>query len=166
MGASAFGIREGETAIELPPDYDAGIYFIGRVRTPWTRREECPKNGGEAKALCTIELDPRYIEGLADVAACTHLIALYWMDRAPRNIVRQKPRIYGVARGVFGLRSPARPNPIAISVVELIGLEGLTLAVKGLDCLDGTPLLDLKPYFASTDAKPAAEVGWHRKGGK
>lgn len=163
MNEAEFGIRPGETAIELPPDYDAGIYFIGRIRTPWTRREECPKNGGEAQTPCTIELDPRYAEGLADLASCTHLIVLYWMDRAPRNIVRQKPRVYGVARGVFALRSPARPNPIALSVAELLGIDGARLTVKGLDCLDGTPLLDLKPYFASTDAKPAAAVGWHGK---
>jgi tRNA (Thr-GGU) A37 N-methylase len=83
------------------------------------------------------------------------------MDRAPRNLVLQTPRHYGDTRGVFALRSPARPNPIALSVAELITIEGTTLAVRGLDCLDGTPLLDLKPYFASTDAKPLAEVGWH-----
>jgi tRNA (Thr-GGU) A37 N-methylase len=65
------------------------------------------------------------------------------------------------------LRSPARPNPIALSVVELVAVAGPELRVRGLDCLDGTPLLDLKPYFASTDARPAARVGWHaaRRGG-
>jgi tRNA-Thr(GGU) m(6)t(6)A37 methyltransferase TsaA len=158
-----FGIRPGETAIELPPSYDAGLYFIGRIRTPWTRREECPKNGAESDAACAIELDARYAAGLADVRTCTHLIALYWMDRAPRNLVLQTPRHYGAPRGVFALRSPARPNPIALSVVELLETEETRLRVKGLDCLDGTPLLDLKPYFASMDAKPAAEVGWHAR---
>jgi tRNA-Thr(GGU) m(6)t(6)A37 methyltransferase TsaA len=158
-----FGIREGETAIVLPSAFDAGLYFIGRIRTPWHRREDCPKNGGESDAVCTIELDARYAQGLADVQTCSHLVVLYWMDRAPRNLVLQTPRHYGVARGVFALRSPARPNPIALSVVELIGVDGRRLSVKGLDCLDATPLLDLKPYFASTDAKPAAEVGWHQR---
>ena len=83
------------------------------------------------------------------------------MDRAPRNLVRQVPRHYGVPRGVFALRSPARPNPIALSVVALLGIEGRRVTVRGLDCLDGTPLLDLKPYFASTDSRPDATVGWH-----
>jgi tRNA-Thr(GGU) m(6)t(6)A37 methyltransferase TsaA len=163
MGRSddEFGIRPGETAIELPKTFDAGLYFIGRIHTPWQRRAECPKNGAEAEAVCSIALDPRYAQGLADVASCTHLIVLYWMDRAPRDLVLQTPRHYGVPRGVFALRSPARPNPIALSVAELIGLEGTVLHVKGLDCLDGTPLLDLKPYFASTDARPTAQVGWH-----
>jgi hypothetical protein len=108
-----FGIRPGETAIELPPAFDAGLYFIGRIRTPWTRREECPKNAAESDAVCTIELDPRYAAGLADVETYTHLIVQYWMDRAPRNLVLQTPRHYGEPRGVFALRSPARPNPIA-----------------------------------------------------
>ena len=163
MDEREFGIRPGETAIELPAGFDAGLYFIGRIRTPWSRREECPKNGAESQAICTIQLEARYAAGLADLETCTHLVVLYWMDRAPRNLVLQTPRHYGVARGVFALRSPARPNLIALSVVELLGLDGTRLAVKGLDCLDGTPLLDLKPYFASTDAKPDAEVGWHKR---
>ena len=161
-----FGPREGETGIALPASFDAGVYFIGRIRMPWTTRAECPKNGGEAEAACTIELDPRYAEGLADLATCSHLIVLYWMDRAPRHLVRQRPRHYGAVRGVFALRSPARPNPIALSVVALLQVEGTRLSVRGLDCLDGTPLLDLKPYFASTDARPQARVGWHAEKGE
>ncbi len=84
------------------------------------------------------------------------------MDRSPRNIVLQVPSHYGVQRGTFALRSPARPNPIAMSVVKLHGVEGNALKVSGLDCLDGTPLIDIKPYFASTDSVPDAEVGWHK----
>jgi len=82
----------------------------------------------------------------------------------------QRPNHYGATRGVFALRSPARPNPIALSAVRLLAVErsspgsgcgGARLLVQGLDCLDGTPLLDIKPYFASTDAHACAEVGWH-----
>jgi tRNA (Thr-GGU) A37 N-methylase len=83
------------------------------------------------------------------------------MDKAPRDLVLQVPGHYGVRRGTFALRSPARPNPIAMSVVRLIKVEGATLTVVGLDCLDGTPLIDIKPYFASTDSVPDAVVGWH-----
>lgn len=160
----AFGIREGEVAIELPKAFDAGLYFIGRIRTPWTRREDCPKNANEARAaglVCTIELDERYLAGLNQVESCSHLLVLYWMDKARRDLVVQAPRHYGEPRGTFALRSPVRPNPIAASVVELRKIEGNRLTVVGLDCLDGTPLLDLKPYFASTDAVPEAVVGWH-----
>ena len=85
------------------------------------------------------------------------------MDQSPRNLVLQVPGHYGVQRGTFALRSPARPNPIAMSVVRLLKVEHATLSVVGLDCLDGTPLLDIKPYFASTDSVPDAQVGWHAR---
>jgi tRNA-Thr(GGU) m(6)t(6)A37 methyltransferase TsaA len=156
-----FGEREGERAIVLPDGFDAGLFFIGRIATPWGSRRDCPKNSAESDAVCTIELDARYADGLKDLETASHLIVLYWMDRAPRNLILQTPRHYGETRGVFALRSPARPNPIAVAVADLIGIEGLKLRVRGLDCLDGTPLLDLKPYFPSTDAKLTAEVGWH-----
>jgi tRNA-Thr(GGU) m(6)t(6)A37 methyltransferase TsaA len=159
---NAFDIRAGEIAIELPTAFDAGLYFIGRIRTPWTRREDCPRNANEARAagiVCTIELDERYLAGLRQVETCTHLLVLYWMDKARRDLVVQAPRHYGAPRGTFALRSPVRPNPIAASVVELRGIEGNRLAVVGLDCLDGTPLLDLKPSFTATDAVPDAAVG-------
>ena len=133
-------------------DFDAGLYYIGRVRTPWTRREQCPKNARESDAVCTLEVDARFAEALAAVETCSHLLVLYWMDRSPRNIVLQNPRHYGELRGTFALRSPARPNPIAASVVRLVKRDGAKLSVVGLDCLDGTPLLDIKPYFASTDS--------------
>jgi tRNA-Thr(GGU) m(6)t(6)A37 methyltransferase TsaA len=158
---NAFGIRDGETAVELPDHFDASLYYIGRIRTPWTRREQCPKNARESDAVCTIELDPRWAEGLKGVESCSHLVVLYWMDRSRRDLVLQMPRHYEVGRGTFALRSPARPNPIAMSVVRLVSVTGAKLKVVGLDCLDNTPLLDLKPYFASTDAAPEAVVGWH-----
>jgi tRNA-Thr(GGU) m(6)t(6)A37 methyltransferase TsaA len=162
MADDPFGIRAGEVAIELPGRFDAGVYFIGGIRTPWTRREECPKNSRESEAVCTIEVDRRYAAGLASVESCSHLLVLYWMDRARRDLVLQVPRHYGEQRGTFALRSPARPNPIAASVATLLRVEGNVLSVVGLDCLDGTPLIDIKPYFASTDAFPDAVVGWHK----
>ena len=156
-----FGEREGEHSIALPDSFDAGLFFIGRIATPWRSRGDCPKNSSESDAVCTIEVDARYAEGLKDLETASRVIVLYWMDRAPRNLILQTPRHYGETRGVFALRSPARPNPIALSVADLIRIDGPRLEVRGLDCLDGTPLLDLKPYFPSTDAKSAAEVGWH-----
>lgn len=159
-----FGIRPGEIAIGLPERFDASLYFIGRIRTPWTRREDCPKNARESDAVCTLEIDPRWVQALAGVESCTHLVVLYWMNRSRRDLVLQIPRHYGEGRGTFALRSPARPNPIAMSVVRLLRREGTSLSVAGLDCLDDTPLLDIKPYFASTDAVPDAVVGWHSAG--
>jgi tRNA-Thr(GGU) m(6)t(6)A37 methyltransferase TsaA len=161
MNENAFGIRDGEIAVELPKNFDASLYFIGRIRTPWKTRDECPKNARESDAVCTIEVGPRWAAALTGVETCTHLVVLYWMNRSRRDLVLQVPRHYGVGRGTFALRSPARPNPIALSVVRLVSIDGTKLSVVGLDCLDDTPLLDIKPYFASTDAVADAVVGWH-----
>src|SRR4029077_6135323 len=135
--------------------------FIGRIRTPWQSRDQCPKNARESDAICTVELDPRWTPGLNGLETVTHVLLLYWMDRTRRDLVLQVPRHYGEQRGTFALRSPARPNPIAVSVVRLMGIAGTTLSVIGLDCLDGPRPVVIKPYFASTDAVPDALVGWH-----
>ena len=157
----ASGLREGEVAVALPAGFDASLYYIGRIHTPWKRREDCPKNPRETRAECTIVLDPRWMGGLHGLETVSHVVVLYWMDQARRDLVLQAPRHYAERRGTFVLRSPVRPNPIAVSVAELVRIEDNALTVVGLDCLDGTPLLDLKPYFASTDSVPDAAVGWH-----
>ncbi|MFK5596686.1 tRNA (N6-threonylcarbamoyladenosine(37)-N6)-methyltransferase TrmO [Methylobacterium sp. HMF5984] len=154
----AFARRAGEEAVALPDRADAGLHFIGRIHTPWTVRGDCPKNGLQTDAACTVAVDPRYAPGLQNVEGASHLILLYWMDRAERGLLVQRPRHADGSRGTFSLRSPARPNPIALSVVELLGRDGATLTVRGLDCLDGTPLLDIKPYYATTDSRPDATV--------
>jgi tRNA-Thr(GGU) m(6)t(6)A37 methyltransferase TsaA len=157
-------MREGEVAVELPPDFDAGVYFVGRIRTPWPTRKDCPKNARASDAVCTIEVDERWAAGLKDVASCSHLLVLYWMHEARRDLVLQSPKHYGQQRGTFSLRSPVRPNPIAASVVELLSVEDNHLTIRGIDCIDGTPLIDLKPYFSSVDSVPNAVVGWHVPG--
>ncbi len=159
----SYGLREGEVAVALPARFDASLYFIGRIHTPWQRRAECPKNARESDAVCTIVLDPRWVEGLKGLETASHVIVLYWMDKARRDLVLQAPRHYAEQRGTFALRSPVRPNPIALSVARLLRIAGNKLSVVGLDCLDNTPLLDIKPYFASTDSVPDASVGWHAK---
>ncbi len=158
-------IRAGEIAVALPDTFDAGVYFIGHIRTPWKTRGECPRNARGSDAVCTIELEERYAAALEGVETCTHLVVLYFMHEARRDLVVQVSRHSG-RRGTFALRSPVRPNPIAISVVRLVRVEGKKLSVVGLDCLDGTPLLDIKPYFASVDSVPEAVVGWSKGGGE
>jgi tRNA-Thr(GGU) m(6)t(6)A37 methyltransferase TsaA len=157
------GLREGEIAVALPAQFDASLYFIGHIHTPWKQRDQCPKNVRESDAVCTIVLDPRWVEGLKGLESASHVIVLYWMDQARRDLVLQAPRHYREQRGTFALRSPVRPNPIAIAATKLVGIEGNTLSVVGLDCLDNTPLLDIKPYFASNDSIPDATVGWHAR---
>ncbi len=155
------GVRRGEQRIALPPADDARLRFIGRIRTPWASRADCPKNSRDAMAQgdaarCVIELDPLYEAGLKDLASFSHVWAIYWMDQARRDLIVQAPRHLDGSRGVFALRSPARPNPLAMAAARLVAIEGTRLTVIGVDCLDGTPLVDLKPYFASTDSIPDA----------
>ena len=150
-------VRPGEVAIELPTAYDASVYFIGRIRTPFKSRAECPRNTAESEAVGRVEVDSRFAAGLEDLGLYSHVWLLYWMDQARRDLIQQVPAHLGRPRGTFALRSPVRPNPIALAAVELLGIEGATLRVRKVDCIDGTPLLDIKPYFASTDSFPDAK---------
>ena len=149
-------LRTREVAVPLPAAFDAGLVFIGHIRTPFATLADCPKNPGEGQVEATVALDPRYVAGLEGIERCSHLILLYWMDAARRDLVRQTPRHLDAPRGVFALRSPLRPNPVSLAVVELVGVCGANLTIKGIDCRDRTPLLDIKPYFASTDSVPGA----------
>ncbi len=138
-------IRPGEVAVETPAQMDAGVWFIGRICTPWTSRLECPRQGRLDGPSCTIEVAEPWAAGLDSIAEFERLEVLYWLHESRRDLVRQSPRSDGNARGVFSLRTPVRPNPIATSIVKLVKVEGPTLIVRGMDCLDGTPLIDLKP---------------------
>jgi tRNA-Thr(GGU) m(6)t(6)A37 methyltransferase TsaA len=149
-------LRPGEVALALPDGFDAGVYFIGRIRTPFKSRAECPKNTAQSEAIGQVELDARYAAGLKDLGLYSHAILLYWMDRARRDLIQQLPAHLTAPRGTFALRSPVRPNPIAMAAVELLEIAGTTLKVRNVDCIDGTPLLDIKPYFASVDSFPNA----------
>lgn len=138
-------VRTGEVAVEMPPTQDAGLVFIGTIRTPWTDRMMCPRQGLLDGPVCRIELAEPWAVGLAGLAGYDKVEVLYWLDRSRRDIVLQSPKSDGTTRGVFSLRSPVRPNPIGTSLAALVGIEGPTVLVRGLDCLDGTPLIDLKP---------------------
>jgi tRNA-Thr(GGU) m(6)t(6)A37 methyltransferase TsaA len=138
-------IRPHEVAVELPDHTDAGVYFIGTIRTPWRTRDECPRRAEPDGPVCRIEVDPRWRDALRGLEAHTRIQVLYWMHQARRDLVIQAPRRRAIIAGTFALRSPLRPNPIASSMVDLVGIEGTTVLVRGMDCVDGTPLIDLKP---------------------
>jgi tRNA (adenine37-N6)-methyltransferase len=138
-------IREGEVVVALPPSTDATLVFIGRIHTPWTSRLETPRQGRIDGPLCRIELFEPWVAGLDGLSAYERVEVLYWLHLSRRDLVLQSPANDRQARGVFSLRSPVRPNPIGTSIVNLVGVEGGIVLVRGLDCLDGTPLLDLKP---------------------
>jgi tRNA-Thr(GGU) m(6)t(6)A37 methyltransferase TsaA len=148
--------RPGEVAVALPEATDAALRFIGRIRTPFKTRSDCPRNILQSTAEGRVELDPRYVQGLQGLEGCSHIWLLYWMHEARRDLLVQVPKHVDAPRGTFALRSPVRPNPIAMAAVKLLGIEGTVLRVAHMDCLDGTPLLDIKPYFASIDSIPEA----------
>jgi tRNA-Thr(GGU) m(6)t(6)A37 methyltransferase TsaA len=138
-------IRAGETAIDVPPGTDAGLVFIGRIRTPWTSRLTAPRQGRLDGPLCRIEVFDPWVPALQGLQSYARIEVLYWLHLSRRDLVLQSPANDGAVRGTFSLRSPARPNPIGTSIAALVAVEGAAVLVRGLDCLDDTPLLDLKP---------------------
>ena len=156
--------RHGEIRLGFEPgvrEHDGTVVFIGRLATPWKNRAECPKNMAAARALgepASIAISEPYRPGLAGIERFSHVIVLTWLDRARRDLIVQNPRHAGEPRGVFALRSPVRPNPVGLHVVRLVSLDlelGL-LTIDAIDTLDGTPVLDVKPYFATNDSIPDA----------
>jgi len=137
---------------------------IGRLRTPWPSPAECPRNGRlpDPAPTCQAVLDPAWLPGLVGLEGFSHLILLYWLDLGPDAApLTVTPRFADAPRGVFATRAPVRPNPIGLSVVAFEGFAAPdTLAVRYLDCADGTPLLDIKPYLRTVDAEPEASLGW------
>lgn len=156
--------RAEETALAFDPAEtaaDARLQFIGRVRSAWTARENCPKNMAAARERglpASVEVAAPFRPGLDGLDGVSHVILLSWFDRAQRDLIVQKPRHASAARGVFALRSPVRPNPIGLHVAALtsVDIAAGILTIDAIDLLDGTPILDIKPYYASTDAFPDA----------
>jgi tRNA-Thr(GGU) m(6)t(6)A37 methyltransferase TsaA len=134
---------------------------IGFARTPYRETGEVPKGlGAHHEAEGTIEILPEFAAGLQDIDGFSHLYLLWIFHRAPGEIslVGRTPADQR-EHGVFATRSPRRPNPLGLTVVELLGREGTRLRVRGVDMLDGTPLVDVKPYLSSIPAETLRR-GW------
>ena len=138
-------LRDGEVAVEFPDRTDARLIFIGTIHTPWRSRAEAPKQGKLDGPVCEIELFEPWPAGLQGLEQFKHAQAIYWLHQSRRDLVLQSPKHDPGRRGVFALRSPIRPNPIGVSTVEIVGIGKNIVRVRGLDCVDGTPLIDLKP---------------------
>ncbi|MHA1548389.1 MAG: tRNA (N6-threonylcarbamoyladenosine(37)-N6)-methyltransferase TrmO [Alphaproteobacteria bacterium] len=157
--------RTGEVALPFDPAdtaADGAIIFIGKIRSPWRSRAECPRNIAQARErgqTAVIDIDPAWRAGLTGLEAHGYGIVLYWMNQARRDLILQKPRHKTELTGVFALRSPVRPNPIALAVVKLLNVDHSTgrITIDAIDCLDGTPVVDVKPWYASIDAPTAGE---------
>lgn len=138
-------IRPNEIAAPWAERIDAGLVFIGVIRTPWATRAECPHHGAADGPLCRIEVAEPWTAALDGVEAFERIEVLYWLHLARRDLVRQSPGRDGTTKATFAIRSPVRPNPIGTSIVTLVERRDVELLVRGLDCVDGTPLIDLKP---------------------
>ena len=157
---TGFDQRPGEIAVPFDPAVtaaDASVVFIGRIRSPWRTRDDCPKNLREARErgqAATVEIDQPWRPGLAGLEAWSHAVLLYWMHEARRDLVVQTPRHKPVPQGVFSLRSPARPNPIALATVRILSIDrdAGRIVIDAIDCVDGTALVDLKPWIETVDA--------------
>ena len=133
---------------------------IGHVRSPYTTTQQIPKGlGARHEAEGILNILPQFEPGLTDIEGFSHLIVLWVFDRAGRFELVGTPPSDNRPHGVFATRSPRRPNPIGLTVVEFVGREGSSLHVRGIDMLDGTPILDLKPYLSSVPMEKLRR-GW------
>jgi tRNA-Thr(GGU) m(6)t(6)A37 methyltransferase TsaA len=139
---------------------------IGLIHSPFEEVASMPiQPTSEASQPGTIEIYPPFIQGLKDVDGFSHLILIYHLHMAQGKRLTVTPFLDSVPRGVFATRAPARPNPIGLSIVRLIRVEGAILHVDDLDVLDGTPLLDLKPYVPHFDHRAGVRIGWLERAG-
>ena len=133
---------------------------IGRVRSPFTDPSEIPKGlDAEHRAEGLLEIETRFETGLVDIEGFSHLYVLWFFHRVDRVELTAWPPADDRSHGVFATRSPQRPNPIGLTVVELVAREGCNLRVAGVDMLDGTPILDIKPYLSNVPAERLRR-GW------
>jgi tRNA-Thr(GGU) m(6)t(6)A37 methyltransferase TsaA len=151
-------LTQGSTmAIELHP--------IGYVRSPYKKQGDAPRQGRLSDTVAEIVIDPKYHDALLDLEKKKHIFVLSWFDRANRHRLRAIPPSDTKEHGVFAIRSPDRPNPVALCLVDLLGIEDGVLRVRGLDAFDGTPVIDIKPFFADIDCPGGTGAG-ERAGGR
>jgi len=156
-------MRDGELAAAVDPASqpgDAHVVFIGRIRSPWQSRSDCPKNMRQARERapqdCQLEIDPPWRPGLTGLEPGQWVHILYWMHKARRDLVIQHPKHRDEPTGVFSLRSPVRPNPVAMALVRITSIDQDTgiIGIDATDALDGTPLIDIKPHLPGVDLTP------------
>ena len=137
------------------------VHPIGVIRSPFTEPEGMPiQPSGAAGVKGSVEVHPEYADGLRDLDGFSHVILLYLFDRSVGYELEVVPFMDVRPRGVFSTRAPKRPNPIGLSVVKLEGIDGRVLHIDGVDILDATPLLDIKPYVPAFDAPMECRTGW------
>ena len=134
---------------------------IGVIHSPFTDKRQTPIQASRSQAMGQVEVYPEFAEGLQDVEGFSHLILLYVFHRSSEYTLRVKPFLDDEWRGLFATRYPSRPNPLGLSVVHLLERRDNVLEIEGVDVLDGTPLLDIKPYMPEFDVRTSVHTGWY-----
>jgi tRNA-Thr(GGU) m(6)t(6)A37 methyltransferase TsaA len=137
------------------------LHPIGIIHSPFTDKSQTPIQASRSQAKGVVEIYPEYTEGLQDLEGFSHIFLLYAFHESSGYSLLVKPFLDDQLRGLFATRYPARPNPIGLSVVRLITRQGNTLEIEGVDMLDGTPLLDIKPYVPDFDIRTDTRSGWY-----
>jgi tRNA-Thr(GGU) m(6)t(6)A37 methyltransferase TsaA len=135
---------------------------IGVIHSPFTDKTQTPIQPTRSQATGQVEVYSDYADGLQDVEGFSHIILLYAFHRSDGFNLRVKPFLDNQLRGLFATRHPCRPNPIGLSVVRLLERRGNILEIEGVDVLDGTPLLDIKPYVPEFDVRSETRTGWYK----
>jgi tRNA-Thr(GGU) m(6)t(6)A37 methyltransferase TsaA len=134
---------------------------IGTIHSPFQNIQGMPIQPAGAKGVQgTVEINPEYVNGLQDLKGFSHIILIYHFHLSKGYSLKVKPFMDENLRGVFATRAPKRPNPIGISVVRLVRVEGNILRIENIDIVDGTPLLDIKPYVPEFDIAEERRIGW------
>jgi tRNA-Thr(GGU) m(6)t(6)A37 methyltransferase TsaA len=134
---------------------------IGLIHSPFTDKSQTPIQASRSSAVGQVEVYPEFAEGLQDVEGFSHIILLYVFHCSSGYTLQVKPFLDDQPRGLFATRYPCRPNPIGLSVVRLLVRRGNLLDIEGVDVLDGTPLLDIKPYVPEFDVRADVRTGWY-----
>ena len=134
------------------------LTIIGVIHSPYKTTNDAPFQGSDK--VSEIEIFQEFEQGLTDIEGFSHLHVLYWLHLSQGYSLMVQTPWDTTPHGLFTTRSPHRPNPIAYAVVELIERKETRLKVKGLDAIEGTPVIDIKPYISNRDAKPSATLGW------
>ena len=145
----------------MPDQLEFPMRRIGVIHTPFTDKAQTPIQPTRSQATGRVEVDLEFAEGLQDLEGFSHLILLYVFHLSAGYALHVKPFLDDQSRGLFATRYPARPNPIGLSVVHLLARRGNQLDIEGVDMLDGTPLLDIKPYVPEFDVRTETRTGWY-----
>jgi len=140
---------------------DITLISIGIIHSPFTEPSQAPIQASRSTAVGSVEVFPKFAEGLHDLNEFSHIFLLYLIECPKGYNLQVKPFLDNQEHGIFATRYPCRPNSIGLSLVDLLRVEGNRLDIEGIDMLDNTPLLDIKPYIPEFDIRENAQIGWY-----